>query len=79
VPFIRLGEHLFHSPAAVAHTNTLLALSGLATSALHTVAAWFCVCLPAGVMLYCFLAWFLHRSGCSRLQSALRVGKNLIQ
>ena len=79
VPFIRLGEHLFHTPAAVVHANALLALSGLATSALHTVAAWFCVCLPAGIMLYCFLAWFLHRSGASRLKRALRVRENLVQ
>jgi uncharacterized protein (DUF2062 family) len=72
LPFIRLGERLFHTPAAAVHNHTLLALSGLATYALHTVAAWFCVCLPAGVALYCFLAWFLRRSGVSGLKSALR-------
>jgi hypothetical protein len=50
----------------------LLALSSLATYALHTVTAWFCVCLPAGIALYCFLAWFLRRSGVRGLKSALR-------
>jgi hypothetical protein len=72
-----LGEHLFHAPAV--RTHTLFAISGFATSALHTAAAWFCVSLPAGIVLYCCLAWFLHRSGASRLRRALRVRENLVQ
>jgi uncharacterized protein (DUF2062 family) len=72
MPFVRLGERLFHGPAAV-HTTTLVILSNLATSAFHTVAGWVCVSLPAGVLLYCFLAWFLHRYGAGRLKGALGI------
>jgi uncharacterized protein (DUF2062 family) len=46
VPFIRLGGGIFRfAPGA----PTLL------TAALHAIVAWFCVCVPAGLLLYVLL------------------------
>ena len=50
VPFIRLGGWLFRGdPGSVV------------TSGLHAIVAWFCVCVPAGLLLYVFLVCVLRR------------------
>jgi uncharacterized protein (DUF2062 family) len=69
MPFIRLGEYLFHghsqahgiSISALLHANLGSAFLNLGATALHTVAAWFCICVPAGVLLYAILASVLQR------------------
>jgi uncharacterized protein (DUF2062 family) len=69
MPFIRLGEYLFHghsqahgiSISALLHANLGTAFLNLGATALHTVAAWFCICVPAGVLLYALLASVLRQ------------------
>jgi uncharacterized protein (DUF2062 family) len=66
-PFAQLGAQWFHGhPAgppvsALLHANLGAAFVGLGATALHAVAAWFCICVPAGVMLYGCLACLLRR------------------
>jgi uncharacterized protein (DUF2062 family) len=69
VPFIRCGELLFGTPAALRGGGVKLFWSVAATM-LHAVGAWFCIGLPAGVLLYYALAGLLRRYGMGRLQSS---------
>ncbi len=52
VPFIRLGGWLFRFTPG---PPNLLAAS------LHAIVAWFCVCAPAGLLLYVFVLAALSR------------------
>jgi uncharacterized protein (DUF2062 family) len=72
LPFFRLGAQMFRSRAgsfSPAQFFELLrhdlagAAAGMGTTALHAAAAWFCVCAPAGLMLYVGLNWALQRAG----------------
>ena len=72
-PFIHVGDWLFRlfSGAAAVHYRALVAHAGAWSAAhaahsvwisiTHAVAAWFFVCVPAGVLLYVLLALFLRR------------------
>ena len=53
-PFARFGGALF----GVSHR--LRGLAGLMTMALHTAAAWLCFAVPAGLLLYLALRFFLR-------------------
>jgi uncharacterized protein (DUF2062 family) len=64
VPFIRLGGWLFRGDrgSAVIHGSyAWQAVYGLVTSGVHAIVAWFCVCVPAGLLLYVFLVCVLRR------------------
>ena len=64
VPFIRLGGWLFRgdrSSAAIHDSYAWQALYGAVTAGLHAIVAWFCVCVPAGLLLYVFLVCVLRR------------------
>jgi uncharacterized protein (DUF2062 family) len=54
IPFIRLGGWLF--PSAHASPKVLDTVN----TAMHAAGAWFCVCAPAGLVLYVFLAVVLR-------------------
>jgi hypothetical protein len=64
LPFIRLGNRLF--PAA----RGVQGIFGVLTAVLHTIVAWFCVCLPAGLLLYVILFMVLRRSRSKIAQNA---------
>ena len=72
IPFIHMGGWLFHS-APVASP-----VAGILTATMHAVAAWFCVCAPAGLLLYIVLAAVLQRSGggAGAAQWIIKIGKN---
>jgi Uncharacterized protein conserved in bacteria (DUF2062) len=53
VPFFRLGD-LWFRPTG------MQGLLGVLTAALCAAAAWFCVCVPLGLMLYWILACLLR-------------------
>ncbi len=66
IPFIRLGGWLFRGDrgSAVIHGSyAWQAVGVLVTSGLHAIVAWFCVCLPAGLLLYVFLVCILRAIG----------------
>jgi uncharacterized protein (DUF2062 family) len=57
VPFVRMGDWLFRSPAP-----QVLGVFGVLTSAMHAIVAWFCVAVPMGLLLYLFLVSVLRRN-----------------
>ena len=64
LPFIRLGRWLFRSEPRspiLTHAYTWHAAYSLAKTGAHTIVAWFCVCAPAGLLLYMLLAYLLRR------------------
>jgi uncharacterized protein (DUF2062 family) len=64
LPFIRLGEWLFRSEprsAAFPHAYAWHAAYSIVKTGAHTIVAWFCVCAPAGLLLYILLACLLRR------------------
>jgi uncharacterized protein (DUF2062 family) len=64
VPFIRLGGWMFRGdrgPAAVHPADAWQAMYSVITGGLHAIVAWFCVCAPAGLLLYVFLVVALRR------------------
>ena len=63
VPFIRLGALLFPGApdSAGSHADAWHAVYGFLMASLHAVAAWFCVCAPAGFILYVCLVGALRR------------------
>jgi len=69
VPFVRCGELLFRTPAAP-HREGVTMFWSLAASMLHAVGAWFCIGLPAGVLLYIVLACLLRHCDMRRLLSS---------
>jgi hypothetical protein len=54
VPFVRLGDLWFRP-------TEMQGFFGMLTALLHAVAAWFCVCVPLGLLLYWILLWTLRR------------------
>jgi uncharacterized protein (DUF2062 family) len=72
IPFVRLGGWLFHPTPA---SSPML---GVLAATLHTVVAWFCVCAPAGLLLYVFLAAVLRRSSGpgAATQWIIKIGRN---
>lgn len=54
LPFMHLGGRLFQSPASAAN---------VIATAWHTAAAWLCVCVPAGFLLYGLLVYVLRTRG----------------
>ena len=52
LPFVRLGGWLFRGDQAAYN---------VITAALHALVAWFCVCAPAGLLLYGLLLIVLRR------------------
>jgi uncharacterized protein (DUF2062 family) len=71
-PFVSLGGRLFPAAAGrlTAHPAIWRAASTVWTAAAHAAAAWFCVCLPLGVLLYVVLASVLRRRGNASFQAA---------
>jgi uncharacterized protein (DUF2062 family) len=65
VPFIRLGGWLFRGDRAGYN---------VVTAALHSMVAWFCVCAPAGLLVYGLLLFVLRRY---RVQPAAEETKRL--
>jgi uncharacterized protein (DUF2062 family) len=64
VPFIRLGGWLFRGgqgSAAVSRVFAWQAVYGVVTAGWHAAVAWFCVCAPAGFILYVCLVCVLRR------------------
>ncbi len=67
-PFTQIGRQLLpwrHAVAmprlsAILHGGFSHAMSALAGAAGHAVAGWFCVCAPAGALLYLLLAGYLR-------------------
>jgi uncharacterized protein (DUF2062 family) len=62
-PFIRIGGWLFRNAPghAAAPQGMWQAASCVWTAASHAIAAWFCVCVPLGLLLYLALASVLRR------------------
>ena len=62
-PFVALGKLLFRSVpgAASAHPAVWQVASVVWTAGAHAAAAWFCVCVPLGALLYIVLASALRR------------------
>jgi uncharacterized protein (DUF2062 family) len=70
VPFVRLGGWLFRGDpgsAAIHRGDALQQAYAVVTAGLHAIVAWFCVCAPAGLLLYVFLVCILRRKETKRL------------
>jgi uncharacterized protein (DUF2062 family) len=77
VPFVRLGAWLFRGdPSATAshHPYAWQAAHNVITASLHAFVAWFCVCVPTGLLLYGLLLFVLRRH---RAQPAAEEPKRL--
>jgi uncharacterized protein (DUF2062 family) len=63
-PFVRLGQRLFRSElrsTTLTHAYAWQAAYSVVKAGAHTIVAWFCVCLPSGLLLYFLLAYLLRR------------------
>jgi uncharacterized protein (DUF2062 family) len=63
IPFVRLGAWLFRGDpgsTAIQHAYAWRAFDVI-TAGLHAMVAWFCVCAPAGLLVYVVLLFVLRR------------------